>query len=65
MRQTRQITRAMFLAVARQRFEMRLLLGETLELTERGIASTDKNETHIGIRNPADLPQVRGRPHGS
>nr|WP_326489744.1 RHS repeat-associated core domain-containing protein [Paraburkholderia sp. ZP32-5] len=35
------------------------------QLNDRGIVSLDPNETHIGIRNPADLPAVRGRPHGS
>ena len=35
------------------------------QLNDRGAVSLDPNETHIGIRNPADLPAVRGRPHGS
>lgn len=35
------------------------------QLNDRGLVSLDPNETHIGIRNPADLPDVRGRPHGS
>jgi RHS repeat-associated protein len=35
------------------------------QLTDRGIVSTNPAQTHIGIRNPADLPQVRGRPHGA
>jgi hypothetical protein len=35
------------------------------QLSDRGAVSLDPNETHIGIRNPADLPTVRGRPHGS
>lgn len=35
------------------------------QLNDRGLMSLDLNETHIGIRNPADLPTVRGRPHGS
>ncbi|WP_346778921.1 RHS repeat-associated core domain-containing protein [Burkholderia sp. Se-20373] len=35
------------------------------QLNDRGLVSLDPNETHIGIRNPADLPAVRGRPHGS
>ncbi len=35
------------------------------QLTDRGLVSTNKDETHIGLRNPTDLPQVRGRPHGS
>jgi RHS repeat-associated protein len=35
------------------------------QLNDRGIASSNPNETHIGIRNPSDLPFVRGRPHGS
>ena len=34
------------------------------QLNDRGAVSTDPNATHIGIRNPKDLPQVRGRPHG-
>ncbi|MBR8458671.1 RHS repeat protein [Burkholderia dolosa] len=35
------------------------------QLNDRGFVSLDPNETHIGIRNPADFPTVRGRPHGS
>jgi RHS repeat-associated protein len=35
------------------------------QLDDEGKVSTDPNKTHIGIRNPADLPAVRGRPHGS
>jgi RHS repeat-associated protein len=35
------------------------------KLTDRGIPSTVPNDTHIGIKNPSDLPQVRGRPHGA
>jgi len=35
------------------------------QLTDRGSPSTDPSETHIGIRNPPDLPSVRGRPHGA
>lgn len=34
------------------------------QLSDRGIISTDPNATHIGLPNPADLPSVRGRPHG-
>ena len=34
------------------------------QLNDRGMISTNPNETHIGIRNPKDLPAVRGRPHG-
>jgi RHS repeat-associated protein len=34
------------------------------QLTDRGVISTNGDETHIGIRNPKDLPIVRGRPHG-
>jgi hypothetical protein len=34
------------------------------QLTDRGVVSLNKNETHIGIKNPIDLPSVRGRPHG-
>ncbi|CAI8926394.1 RHS repeat-associated core domain-containing protein [Pseudomonas serboccidentalis] len=35
------------------------------QLDDRGSISTDPNKTHIGMRNPADLPTVRNRPHGS
>jgi hypothetical protein len=35
------------------------------QLNDRGLPSTIANETHIGIPNPRDLPQVRGRPHGA
>lgn len=35
------------------------------QLNDRGNISTDPNATHIGLPNPADLPKVRGRPHGS
>ena len=35
------------------------------QLNDRGFISQDPNQTHIGIRNPADLPTVRGRQHGS
>lgn len=35
------------------------------QLSDRGIVSLDPKETHIGIRNPIDLPFVRGRAHGS
>ena len=34
------------------------------QLNDRGMISTNPNETHIGIKNPKDLPAVRGRPHG-
>ena len=34
------------------------------QLNDRGHISTNPAETHIGIRNPQDLPAVRGRPHG-
>lgn len=34
------------------------------QLTDRGIPSTNLDETHIGIKNPSDLPAVRQRPHG-
>jgi hypothetical protein len=34
------------------------------QLTDRGIPSADKGETHIGLQNPSDLPDVRGRSHG-
>ena len=33
-------------------------------LSDRGIISGNPNETHIGIKNPADFPIVAGRPHG-
>ncbi|WP_243051983.1 RHS repeat-associated core domain-containing protein [Escherichia coli] len=33
-------------------------------LNDRGIPSTNPNETHIGIRNPDDYPTKRGRAHG-
>ena len=35
------------------------------QINDRGITSTDPNATHIGVKNPKDLPQVRNRPHGS
>ena len=35
------------------------------QLNDRGLPSTDPNATHIGIRNPKDLPTVRNRPHGA
>ncbi len=35
------------------------------QLNDEGVPSTDPARTHIGIRNPRDLPQVRGRPHGT
>ena len=34
------------------------------QLTDRGIVSTNLDETHIGIKNPRDLPTVRNRAHG-
>ena len=34
------------------------------QFNDRGIPSRSPSETHIGIRNPADLPKVRDRPHG-
>ncbi|WP_419789333.1 RHS repeat-associated core domain-containing protein [Pseudomonas petrae] len=34
-------------------------------LDDHGTVTTDPNKSHIGIRNPIDLPTVRGRPHGS
>lgn len=37
---------------------------EGAQLDDAGAASTNPNATHIGIRNPKDLPQVRSRPHG-
>lgn len=35
------------------------------QLNDRGLASTDKDQTHIGISNPADYSTVRGRPNGT
>ena len=35
------------------------------QLNDRGIPSTNPAETHIGIPNPPDLPQIRNRPHGA
>jgi len=35
------------------------------DLDDSGYPSTDPDETHIGVKNPADLPTVRNRPHGS
>lgn len=35
------------------------------QLDDHGATSADKNATHIGIKNPPDLPAVRGRPHGA
>ena len=35
------------------------------QLTDRGHVSTNADETHIGIKNPANYPAVSGRPHGS
>ena len=34
------------------------------QLNDDGNVSTNLDETHIGIKNPKDLPSVRGRPHG-
>jgi RHS repeat-associated protein len=35
------------------------------QLTDQGVSSTDLDETHIGMKNPKDLPAVRpGRKHG-
>jgi RHS repeat-associated protein len=34
------------------------------QLNDHGHVSVDLAETHIGIRNPVDLPFCRGRPHG-
>ncbi|MCY9545415.1 hypothetical protein [Lysinibacillus xylanilyticus] len=33
-------------------------------LNDKGLISTYPNETHIGIKNPKYLPEVRGRNHG-
>jgi RHS repeat-associated protein len=35
------------------------------ELNDAGLPSSNPNETHIGIKNPADYPLISGRPHGS
>ena len=35
------------------------------KLNDRGIVSSNPNDTHIGISNPPDLPTVRARPHGA
>lgn len=34
------------------------------QLNDKGEVSSNPDETHIGIRNPQDLPAVRNRPHG-
>lgn len=34
------------------------------QLNDRGIISSNPNETHIGISNPEDYDNVRGRPNG-
>ena len=34
------------------------------QLNDRGQVRPVGDETHIGIKNPTDLPTVRGRPHG-
>ncbi|QIL80520.1 hypothetical protein G7047_11860 [Diaphorobacter sp. HDW4A] len=34
------------------------------QLNDRGKVRPVGDETHIGIKNPSDLPVVRGRPHG-
>lgn len=41
------------------------LWTERSQLDDLGNISTDPNLTHMGIRNPADYPVVRGRPPGS
>ena len=35
------------------------------QLNDRGAASTNKDETHIGVPNPKNFQQVRNRPSGS
>ncbi len=35
------------------------------QLDDRGIPSLNPAATHIGMPNPSDLPQVRGRQHGA
>ncbi|MEZ0539973.1 RHS repeat-associated core domain-containing protein [Fibrella arboris] len=37
----------------------------SVELNDRGIPSTNPNDTHIGIKNPADYQVISGRPHGT
>lgn len=34
------------------------------QLTDRGTPSKDPSKTHIGVKNPKDLPAVRNRKHG-
>ncbi len=35
------------------------------QLDDHGHASSDPKKTHIGAKNPKDLPAVRNRPHGA
>ncbi|MGB0902527.1 RHS repeat domain-containing protein [Halocynthiibacter sp.] len=35
------------------------------ELNDSGLPSSIAEETHIGIKNPADYPTISGRPHGT
>jgi hypothetical protein len=37
---------------------------QKVEFNDRGFVSDEPGETHIGIRNPSNLPQIRNRPHG-
>ncbi|WP_162256922.1 RHS repeat-associated core domain-containing protein, partial [Noviherbaspirillum sp. Root189] len=39
-------------------------LSSDTKFDDSGNISSDPDKTHIGIRNPADLPVIRGRPHG-
>ena len=42
----------------------RLGSGNEVPYNDRGFPDSNKNNTHIGIRNPSDYPMVSGRPHG-
>jgi hypothetical protein len=35
------------------------------QLDDHGNKTTDLSESHIGVKNPKDLPTVRNRPHGA
>jgi hypothetical protein len=35
------------------------------QLNDRGNRSLNPNQTHIGVKNPRNLPQIRNRNHGS
>ncbi|WP_338849518.1 hypothetical protein V8J88_10840 [Massilia sp. W12] len=34
------------------------------ELADKGVPTLNADDMHIGIKNPSNLPTVRGRPHG-